>query len=84
MFEARFAQAKIFKHLIDALGELGELGDLEHNFNLYCSNDGITIQDINIPCVVAVVRLNSADFDFFQCDKPMRLGVNVTSMRRLS
>jgi len=46
MFEARFAQAKIFKHLIDALGELGELGDLEHNFNLYCSNDGITIQDI--------------------------------------
>jgi hypothetical protein len=51
MFEARFAQAKIFKHLIDALGELGELGDLEHNFNLYCSNDGITIQDINIPGV---------------------------------
>jgi proliferating cell nuclear antigen PCNA len=82
MFEARFAQAKIFKHLIDALGELGELGDLEHNFNLYCSNDGITIQDINIPGVVAVVRLNSADFDFFQCDKPMRLGVNFTSMKK--
>lgn len=79
MFEARFSKAKIFKNLIDALGELNNI-----IFNLYCSNDGIAIQEMDASIsILKDVSMNYADFDFFRCNKTLCRGINVNNMRKV-
>jgi proliferating cell nuclear antigen len=78
MFEARLAQGKIFKLIIDAIK------DLVTDCNLDCSEEEVSIQSMDSAHVSLVaVRLSSAAFDHYRCDRPNSLGLNTANMSKI-
>jgi len=78
MFEARLAQGKIFKQIIDAIK------DLVTDCNMDISEEEMSIQSMDSAHVSLVaVRLSSAAFDHFRCDRPNSLGLNTANMSKI-
>jgi proliferating cell nuclear antigen len=78
MFEARLTQGRIMKQLIEAIK------DLVADCNLDCSEEELTIQSMDSAHVSLVaVRLSSAAFDHYRCDRPNSLGINTANMSKI-
>jgi proliferating cell nuclear antigen len=78
MFEARLTQGKIMKQIIEAIK------DLVNDCNVDCSEEEISIQSMDSAHVSLVaVRLSSAAFDHFRCDRPNSLGINTGNMSKI-
>ena len=78
MFEARLTQGKVLKQIIEAIK------DLVTDCNLDCSEEEISIQSMDSAHVSLVaVRLSSAAFDHFRCDRPNSLGINTANMSKI-
>jgi len=78
MFEARLAQGRVFKQLIEALK------DLVQDANVDCNEDGLSIQAMDSSHVSLVaVELRSGGFDHYRCDRTISLGFNSANMSKI-
>ena len=78
MFEARLADGKTFKLVIDAIK------DLVTDCNLDCSEEELAIQSMDSAHVSLVaLRLSSAAFDHYRCDRPVSLGIHTQNMAKI-
>lgn len=78
MLEALITEAAIFKKLIDSVK------DLVNDGNFICSQTGITLQAMDSSHVSLVaLHLKSTGFDHFRCDRPVTLGLNLTSLAKI-
>ncbi|CAL1705850.1 unnamed protein product [Somion occarium] len=78
MLEAKLEQAAILKRLLDAIKEL--VADA----NFECTEEGITLQAMDNSHVALVsVLLKEDGFEEYRCDRPMPLGVNLTSLTKV-
>lgn len=58
--------------------------DLVNDCNLDCSEEELSIQSMDSAHVSLVaVRLSSAAFDHFRCDRPNSLGINTANMSKI-
>ena len=75
MLTATFSSAKQLRAIAEAIH------DLVHEVNIYVDSDGLSIQamDTSHICLITV-NLSSQDFDVYECDENMTLGVNVSSL----
>jgi len=78
MFEAQLAEGKTFKAIIEAIK------DLVQDCNLDCNDEEVAIQSMDSAHVSLVaVRLSSAGFSNFRCDRPNSLGINTANMSKI-
>ncbi|KAI0074180.1 proliferating cell nuclear antigen [Panus rudis PR-1116 ss-1] len=78
MLEAKLEQAAILKRLLDAIKELVT------DANFECNEEGIHLQAMDNSHVALVsVKLEEQGFKSFRCDRPMPLGVNLTSLTKV-
>ncbi|KAJ6583192.1 proliferating cell nuclear antigen, N-terminal domain-containing protein [Mycena sp. CBHHK59/15] len=78
MLEAKLAEAGTLKKLLDAIKELVT------DANFECNEEGINLQAMDNSHVALVsVHLEAAGFKRFRCDRPMPLGVNLSSLTKV-
>ncbi|KII85000.1 hypothetical protein PLICRDRAFT_117414 [Plicaturopsis crispa FD-325 SS-3] len=78
MLEAKLQEAAILKKLLDAIKELVT------DANFECNEEGITLQAMdNSHVALVAVKLESSGFKKYRCDRPMPLGVNLTSLTKV-
>lgn len=78
MFEARLLQAGLLKKLLDSIK------DLVADANFDCSSSGISLQAMDSSHVSLVSMLLRSDgFDWYHCDHPLALGINLASMAKI-
>ncbi|KAL9708721.1 proliferating cell nuclear antigen [Leucoagaricus gongylophorus] len=78
MLEAKLREAAILKKLLDAIKELVT------DANFECNEEGINLQAMdNSHVALVAVQLEAAGFRSYRCDRPMPLGVNLTSLTKV-
>ncbi|KAI0085859.1 proliferating cell nuclear antigen, N-terminal domain-containing protein [Irpex rosettiformis] len=78
MLEAKLSEAAILKRLLDAIKELVT------DANFECNEEGITLQAMdNSHVALVAVKLAASGFKKYRCDRPMPLGVNLTSLTKV-
>ncbi|CAB9499252.1 Proliferating cell nuclear antigen [Seminavis robusta] len=78
MFEARLANGKTLKDIIESIK------DLVNDANLDCSEEGISIQCMDSSHVSLVsISLAANAFDHYRCDRPLSLGLNSANMAKI-
>ena len=78
MFEAQLSHGKTFKSIIEAIK------DLVQDCNLDCSEEELAIQCMDSAHVSLVaVRLTSAGFENYRCDRPNSLGISTANMAKI-
>ncbi|EDR08291.1 uncharacterized protein LACBIDRAFT_250172 [Laccaria bicolor S238N-H82] len=78
MLEAKLAEAGTLKKLLDAIKELVT------DANFECNEEGINLQAMdNSHVALVAVHLEAAGFKRYRCDRPMPLGVNLTSLTKV-
>ncbi|KAF8056640.1 proliferating cell nuclear antigen, N-terminal domain-containing protein [Lyophyllum atratum] len=78
MLEAKLSEAGTLKKLLDAIKELVT----DANFD--CNEEGITLQAMdNSHVALVAVLLEATGFKRYRCDRPMPLGVNLTSLTKV-
>ena len=78
VLEIRTMQSSVIKTLVEALKEL--LTDVV----LEADETGLRVIAMNKACAVLVhLRLDADRFEFFRCDKPLNLGVNIINLHKL-
>ncbi|KAF8211701.1 proliferating cell nuclear antigen, N-terminal domain-containing protein [Mycena galopus ATCC 62051] len=78
MLEAKLAEASTLKKLLDAIKELVT------DANFECNEEGLNLQAMDNSHVALVsVHLEAAGFKRFRCDRPMPLGVNLSSLTKV-
>ncbi|KAF5380186.1 hypothetical protein D9615_006185 [Tricholomella constricta] len=78
MLEAKLSEAGTLKKLLDAIKELVT------DANFECNEEGITLQAMDNSHVALVsVLLEATGFKRYRCDRPMPLGVNLTSLTKV-
>lgn len=78
MFEARLIDGKTFRHVIDAIK------DLVNDGNIDCTEEEISIQCMDSSHVSLVaVSLSASAFDHFRCDRTLSLGFNSANMSKI-
>nr|VWO95419.1 G protein alpha subunit [Ganoderma boninense] len=78
MLEAKLSEAALLKRLLDAVKELVT----DANFD--CNEEGIQLQAMdNSHVALVAVKLEAAGFKRFRCDRPIPLGVNLTSLTKV-
>lgn len=77
-FEIKTVQASAFKTLVEALKEL--LTDTCIEFD----NSGIKISALETSKIVLVhLKLNASEFEFYQCDNPVSIGINMLNFHKI-
>ncbi|KAJ7122972.1 proliferating cell nuclear antigen, N-terminal domain-containing protein [Mycena epipterygia] len=78
MLEAKLAEAGTLKKLLDAIKELVT------DANFECNEEGLNLQAMdNSHVALVAVYLEAAGFKRFRCDRPMPLGVNLSSLTKV-
>ncbi|KAJ7229191.1 proliferating cell nuclear antigen, N-terminal domain-containing protein [Mycena pura] len=78
MLEAKLAEAGTLKKLLDAIKELVT------DANFECNEEGLNLQAMDNSHVALVsVYLEAAGFKRYRCDRPMPLGVNLSSLTKV-
>ncbi|KAJ6530352.1 proliferating cell nuclear antigen, N-terminal domain-containing protein [Mycena vulgaris] len=78
MLEAKLAEAGTLKKLLDAIKELVT------DANFECNEEGLNLQAMdNSHVALVAVHLEAAGFKRFRCDRPMPLGVNLSSLTKV-
>ncbi|KAG9120846.1 proliferating cell nuclear antigen [Ceratobasidium sp. 392] len=78
MLEARLEQAVILKKLLDAIKELVT------DANFECGDEGLKLQAMdNSHVALVAVQLEPEGFEKYRCDRPMPLGVNLSSLTKV-
>ncbi|KAF8884637.1 proliferating cell nuclear antigen, N-terminal domain-containing protein [Infundibulicybe gibba] len=78
MLEAKLAEAGTLKKLLDAIKELVS------DANFECNEEGINLQAMdNSHVALVAVLLEASGFKRYRCDRPMPLGVNLTSLTKV-
>ncbi|KAJ7896075.1 proliferating cell nuclear antigen, N-terminal domain-containing protein [Mycena olivaceomarginata] len=78
MLEAKLAEAGTLKKLLDAIKELVT------DANFECNEEGLNLQAMDNSHVALVsVHLEAAGFKRYRCDRPMPLGVNLSSLTKV-
>lgn len=78
MLEAKLNEAGMLKRLLDAIKELVS------DANFECVDEGINLQAMdNSHVALVAVNLKSKGFKKYRCDRPMPLGVNLTSLTKV-
>mmetsp|Transcript_42749 Transcript_42749/g.101755 ORF Transcript_42749/g.101755 Transcript_42749/m.101755 type:complete len:260 (+) Transcript_42749:1959-2738(+) len=78
MLEARLSQSGQFKKIIEAVK------DIVTDINFDCNSNGISVQAIDASHVSLVsLVLRSEGFEHFQCDNPVSLGINLSSLYKI-
>ncbi|SAM85656.1 probable proliferating cell nuclear antigen [Ustilago bromivora] len=78
MLEARLREAVLLKKVLDAVREL--ITDA----NFECSEDGIRLQAMdNSHVALSAIELRSDCFEEFRCDRPMSIGVSLSSLGKI-
>jgi len=78
MLEAKLAEAGTLKKLLDAIKELVT------DANFECNEEGINLQAMdNSHVALVAVKLLASGFKRYRCDRPMPLGVNLTSLTKV-
>ncbi|KIY69280.1 proliferating cell nuclear antigen [Cylindrobasidium torrendii FP15055 ss-10] len=78
MLEAKLAEASVLKKLLDSIKELVT------DANFECNEEGINLQAMDNSHVALVsVLLEAPGFSEYRCDRPMPLGVNLTSLTKV-
>ncbi|PIL34729.1 hypothetical protein GSI_03510 [Ganoderma sinense ZZ0214-1] len=78
MLEAKLSEAALLKRLLDAVKELVT----DANFD--CNEEGIQLQAMdNSHVALVAVKLEAVGFKRFRCDRPIPLGVNLTSLTKV-
>ncbi|KAF8151291.1 proliferating cell nuclear antigen, N-terminal domain-containing protein [Crassisporium funariophilum] len=78
MLEAKLAEAGTLKKLLDAIKELVT------DANFECNEEGIHLQAMdNSHVALVAVKLLAHGFKRYRCDRPMPLGVNLTSLTKV-
>ncbi|KAI0691263.1 proliferating cell nuclear antigen, N-terminal domain-containing protein [Cytidiella melzeri] len=78
MLEAKLSEAAILKRLLDAIKELVT------DANFECNEEGISLQAMdNSHVALVAVKLDASGFKKYRCDRPMPLGVNLTSLTKV-
>ncbi|TFL00712.1 proliferating cell nuclear antigen, N-terminal domain-containing protein [Pterulicium gracile] len=78
MLEARLQEAGTLKRLLDAIKELVT------DANFECSEEGINLQAMdNSHVALVAVKMQPEAFEKYRCDRPMPLGVNLTSLTKV-
>ena len=81
MIEARLTQGGVLKKLSEVLEEFLDYGTVS---SFDCSADGISLQAMdNAHVAVVSVMLRSQGFDYYRCDRPVSLGMNVDALATL-
>lgn len=77
-FEARLADASKLKHIVDAVK------DLVTEANLECTSDNVALQAMDTSHVSLVcVMLRGDGFAAYRCDRPVSLGVSMSSVAKV-
>ena len=78
MLEAKIEQAVVFKRVLDAIRDL-----VEHA-NFDCSEEGLRLQAMDSSHVaLSAVELRADGFEEYRCDRPMSIGVAITSLTKV-
>ncbi|KIM35758.1 hypothetical protein M413DRAFT_449595 [Hebeloma cylindrosporum] len=78
MLEAKLSEAGTLKKLLDAIKELVT------DANFECNEEGIVLQAMDNSHVALVsVKFAAPAFKRYRCDRPMPLGVNLTSLTKV-
>ncbi|KAF9048121.1 proliferating cell nuclear antigen [Hymenopellis radicata] len=78
MLEAKLQEAGVLKKLLDAIKELVT------DANFECNEEGINLQAMdNSHVALVAVLLEAPGFKEYRCDRPMPLGVNLTSLTKV-
>ncbi|KIL57779.1 hypothetical protein M378DRAFT_181522 [Amanita muscaria Koide BX008] len=78
MFEAKLVEAGFLKKLLDAAKELVP------DANFECNSEGIILQATdNSHGTLVSVLIRAKGFERFRCDRPMPLGVNLSSLSKV-
>ncbi|KAF4622525.1 hypothetical protein D9613_009632 [Agrocybe pediades] len=78
MLEAKLSEAGTLKKLLDAIKELVT------DANFECNEEGIILQAMDNSHVALVsVKFGAPAFKRYRCDRPMPLGVNLTSLTKV-
>ncbi|KAF7330902.1 Proliferating cell nuclear antigen [Mycena venus] len=78
MLEAKLAEAGTLKKLLDAIKELVT------DANFECNEEGLNLQAMdNSHVALVAVHLEAAGFKRYRCDRPMPLGVNLSSLTKV-
>ncbi|CDS82000.1 probable proliferating cell nuclear antigen [Sporisorium scitamineum] len=78
MLEARLREAVLLKKVLDAVREL--ITDA----NFECSEDGIRLQAMdNSHVALSAIELRTDCFEEFRCDRPMSIGVSLSSLGKI-
>ncbi|KAJ3483317.1 hypothetical protein NLJ89_g12073 [Agrocybe chaxingu] len=78
MLEAKLLEAGTLKKLLDAIKELVT------DANFECNEEGIVLQAMDNSHVALVsVKFSAPAFKRYRCDRPMPLGVNLTSLTKV-
>jgi len=96
MLEAKLREAALLKKLLD--GRMSKLvikkkgperavsaiKELVTDANFECNEEGINLQAMdNSHVALVAVQLEAAGFRSYRCDRPMPLGVNLTSLTKV-
>jgi proliferating cell nuclear antigen len=78
MFEAKLNDAALFKKVLNAIK------DLLSEASWDCTDDGMALQAMDSSHVALVsVKMDSSGFSEFRCDRPINMGINLTSMSKI-
>ncbi|CAN8067600.1 unnamed protein product [Agarophyton chilense] len=78
MFEAKLSDGATIKRVLDAIK------DLIQDANFDCSADGISLQAMDRPHVcLTTMTLRSQAFEVYRCDRPLSLGINLSSISKI-
>lgn len=78
MFEARLAEGKLLKQIVEATK------DLVTDANLDCSATGISMQAMDSSHVsLCAMRLRNDGFEHYRCDRDMNLGLNLGNLAKI-
>ncbi|WFD05780.1 proliferating cell nuclear antigen [Malassezia vespertilionis] len=78
MLEAKIEQAIVFKRVLDAIKDL-----VEHA-NFDCNEEGLRLQAMDSSHVaLSAVELRADGFEEYRCDRPMSIGVAITSLTKV-
>ncbi|KAI6014346.1 proliferating cell nuclear antigen [Pisolithus marmoratus] len=78
MFEAKLQEAALLKRLLDSIKELVT------DANFECNEEGINLQAMdNSHVALVAVKLDAEGFKKYRCDRPIPLGVNLTSLTKV-
>ncbi|KAK7061233.1 proliferating cell nuclear antigen [Favolaschia claudopus] len=78
MLEAKLAEAGTLKKLLDSIKELVT------DANFECNEEGLNLQAMdNSHVALVAVHLEAAGFKRYRCDRPMPLGVNLSSLTKV-